>query len=227
MTGVFGAAFWLAVLLLRPGDTALAQPVPRAEGGHDGPAVLALGFEDYTGPQLPPLFSLSADAPRTGKACLRWKNDDPKVYQFPTFPVPLKAGRMYDIEAWVRPRGVTPGRNQGGAGLGVEWLNAEGAWGGGDYPEGWVGTTEGWQRLRYRVRIPADMQTPKLVLYARPECTGEAFWDDVTIRAVPMTIEPISSATGDLREPACWPRDKRLTARLPRLGVALLTLAFL
>jgi hypothetical protein len=71
------------------------------------------------------------------------------------------------------------------------------------------------------------MQTPKLVLYARPECTGEAFWDDVTIRAVPMTIEPISSATGDLREPACWPRDKRLTARLPRLGVALLTLAFL
>jgi hypothetical protein len=155
------------------------------------------GFEEPLGKSwsLPkPQFSLCAEQPRSGAHCLKMENADPKKYLLCSVRPKLIPGRSYEVEAWVRSKGLKGG-DSGGATLCVEWSDADGRFIGGCYPKGLQGTHAEWTRVvGLTGRVPTNAARFSLSCYLRRGVTGTAWWDDVAVREFhPPVIEMLTT----------------------------------
>jgi hypothetical protein len=158
-----------------------------ALGGEESSLVRNPGFEspgqkglpaEWAG--LPDVYQRDETVSRSGKASLKFTNNDPKTYVICSQPLSLQAGRMYELSAWVRTRGIRG--SESGATLCVEWYGQDGKYLGGAYPAGVKGDTD-WTCVKgVTSRIPAEAKGISLGCYVRQGMTGTAWWDDVCVR---------------------------------------------
>ncbi len=115
---------------------------------------------------------------RTGRASLRYENQDRDHYVVCSQPVDLERGRLYRFSVWIKTQDVRG--PDSGASICMEWSGADGRWLGGCYPQGVSGTSD-WRLVSGVVRIPPEARSPRLLLYLRQHCTGTAWFDDVEL----------------------------------------------
>lgn len=163
------AGYWKRNLVANPGFELDAN----GDGAPDGWA-------------LPPgQCAWETAAPAAGKRCLRFTNTDPKNYRLVTAPVRLIPGLRYRISARVKAKDVHDGDvHQDGAGLCIEWVDAQGKWLGGHYPSCRGGTFD-WTALDGETGpVPEKAARGNVVLYLRKNNVGTAWFDDVEVRAI-------------------------------------------
>ncbi|MFP4055825.1 MAG: hypothetical protein ACLF0G_03030 [Candidatus Brocadiia bacterium] len=179
----------LAALCASP--LALGRDVPEDHWGRN--LVPNPGFErDADGDGQPDGWSLppghcawDAATRHGGEHSLRFTNAEPETYRLVTAPVPLLPGVRYRVSAWVKGEGVHDGDAwQQGAGICIEWHDADGKWLGGHYPKCREGTFE-WARLGGESPpLPPEAARAHVVLYLRKGNVGTAWFDDVAVRAL-------------------------------------------
>jgi hypothetical protein len=151
------------------------------ERAHGPNLVANPGFEEGADPwRLPDGYRVvQGAAARSGGFFLSTERTDPKVYRLATQIVSCTPGRAYQFSAWVRTRDVAG--KDGGAAVCMEWSGKDG-WIGGTYPSGVKGTT-GWTRIEgITPPVPAEATRVTVTVYLRRGVTGEAWFDDVSVR---------------------------------------------
>ena len=117
---------------------------------------------------------------RGGTRALCFENGDPKFYSFPRQVVPLKAGRVYEYEVWVKTENLAG--DESGATVCIEWSDANGKWLGGSYANGVKGT-KGWTLVRgITERVPKEAASARVSPYVRKGMVGKAWFDDISVR---------------------------------------------
>jgi hypothetical protein len=124
------------------------------------------------------VYARDVSVARTGKASLRYTNDDPKRYLLCGQSVPAQAGHRYRFCVWVKTKGV--GGRGGGATVCLEWTDKAGKWMGGSYPNGIKGTRN-WTRVEGTADVPENAGACTLTCYIRRGGTGTAWFDDVEL----------------------------------------------
>lgn len=136
----------------------------------------------------PQVYSLDRSTARTGKACLKYANQDSKRYVLCSQKVPLRGGWKCRFGVWIKTEGITG--NESGATICLEWQGKDGKWLGGAYPSGVQGT-QAWKRVEGVTRLPDDAVSCHLACYVRQGMTGTAWFDDVEL--VRITDPPMRS----------------------------------
>jgi hypothetical protein len=129
-----------------------------------------------------PEYGLSGDSARSGDACLTCTNTNSHKYILASAPIQLVPGRCYEVEAWVRTKGLKGGEG-GGATICMEWNDGKGGFLGGVYPHGITGTHADWQKVNaISAAIPSNAARFNVTCYLRRGATGTAWWDDISVR---------------------------------------------
>ena len=143
------------------------------------PMIVNPQFEDGAeGWPLREGYRPDANGGRNGTGALVYERTDPKKYPLLHQTVRLEPGARYWFSAWIKTEGVTAGK-YGGATVCMEYCKG-GKWLTGEYPRGVVGTKD-WTHVQAVTTVPKDAEECWLTLYMRPEATGKAWFDDVTI----------------------------------------------
>jgi len=128
----------------------------------------------------PQVYSLDSTVAKTGKASLKYVNDDPKRYALCyQAKVPVRPGWKCRFSVWVKTQNIAG--NETGATICMEWQGKDGKWLGGAYPDGIRGTHD-WTLIEHVTRLPENAVTCNLSCYVRKGMTGTAWFDDVTVR---------------------------------------------
>jgi len=159
------------------------------------------------------VYARDESAAHTGKASLRYANDDPKRYRLCAQKVPLEPGRKYRFSVWVKTKDIVG--KESGATLCIEWQDKAGKWLGGTYPDGVKGTRD-WTKVEGIVRVPAEAGGCTLTCYVRQGMTGTAWFDDVElVRATdPAMRTVLLSPVYRGRITAAGPKEARVRVRL-------------
>ena len=131
---------------------------------------------------------------RGGTRALCFENDDPKFYSFPGQRVPLKAGRVYEYEVWVKTENLTG--DESGATICIEWSDEHGKWLGGSYANGVKGTKD-WTLVRgVTDKVPKEAASVRVSPYVRKGMVGKAWFDDISVRerVLPLVAAVYSTA---------------------------------
>lgn len=200
----------LCVLLL-----ALPQAFPQEKN-----ILLNGGFEEEensipVGWLLPKEVSFLDDQiAHAGKFSLKYTRSDKNDYRLISQSLPCLPGKLYKVSLWVRGENVQGDPADQGAGFCIEWMDKEGKWMGGTYPDCLAGTFD-WQKISTLVRIPKEAAAVNIVLYMRRGTTGTAWFDDVeVVRTTPplIVLRPIFPAyRGILQLPS---KGKKAIAKL-------------
>ena len=126
------------------------------------------------------VYSRDATVARSGKASLKFVNNNPDDYALCGRSVDLEQGRMYEISVWVKTEGIEG--EDSGATICVEWQDANGQYLGGHYPRGVKGDTDWTEVKSVTGRIPENAARCSVTCYVRKGMTGTAWWDDVSVR---------------------------------------------
>ena len=137
----------------------------------------------------PKVYSRDATVHHSGEAALKYVNSDPSVYVLCSRPIALTKGKMYELSAWVKTQDVAG--KESGATICIEYHDKDGKYVGGNYPEGVKGTADWTLVHSITERIPENADGCSISCYVRPEMTGTAWWDDVSV--VPYKEPPLSS----------------------------------
>ncbi len=128
-----------------------------------------------------PMYTFRDGEGRSSTRALYYENSNPKAYVFPpqrVYPVP---GAKYVFGCWVRTEDIKS--SNGGATIGLEWVDKDGNYAGGDYPAGVTGTSDGWVKLEFRLTpVPPHAAKVAIFPYVRAGSTGKAWFDDVFLR---------------------------------------------
>jgi hypothetical protein len=211
---VFAAVMW---------GLADAKPAPPALRAPSAKVALAAvpqnlvsnpGFEqDANGDGLPDGWSLPEGmvawddaAKHGGGRSLRFTNASKETYRLITQELPLKPGQRYHFSAWVRGENVRDGDPwNDGAGICMEWHDAQGKWLGGSYPSCSTGTFDWAQVSETAGPLPEGVAGGHVVLYLRRSNTGTAWFDDVVVQETkpPLLRAYLLSPAyrGELRQP--------------------------
>lgn len=210
---VAGRAEFLSQRLIEYGDLDMANPAFDAEdprqgwGGNPNSTIDAEVFRS---------------APRSLRLALTGTETDENPYV--TRMIPIEAGSMYQVEAWIRTENVTPAakRNMSATGATVilEFADREGKWfAAGSYAKGLYGT-KGWTRVATDpVRAPAG--SGYAIVFLSLRANGTAWFDDVklsTVRYYTMLLAPLPGAPVNDNTP-------RFAWRTELLGQAVLQLS--
>ncbi len=168
-----------AVRAVRAEDDADQWPKPV------GPNLVANdGFEQVDKGQVAvwsaeaPVYTSDKSQKHGGEASLKYSNADPRKYVLAGQKVKLEPGALYDYGGWVRTENVTG--TDTGAGLCLEWSDANGKYLGGSYGAGVKGTHD-WMRVHTLLRVPANAAGFSLTCYVRRGMAGTAWFDDITL----------------------------------------------
>ena len=168
--------FWLLSVL---GPPTHAQPDELVKNG---------GFEAETGAPdgwaVPAGYGAWDGGQRvSGAKSLRLTNGDAKVYRLVTQQIVCSPGATYTYSAQVKGQSLAPAQGDGnGAGIYLEYYDAQGSWLGGTYLACKSGDFD-WTRLGGRIALPLGARRLAVGLYLRPGTTGTAWFDDVSVRA--------------------------------------------
>jgi len=198
---------------------AAEKPAPPPEsslvvnGSFEDAAKLAAMPADWNGDTA--VYSRDESVAHTGKASLRYVNDDPKRYQLCGQPVAVKAGHRYRFSVWVKTQNLT---GQGtGATICLEWHDKAGKWLGGSYPNGRKGTRN-WTKVEGEALIPEEAGSGWLTCYVRRGGKGTAWFDDVDVQLAdvpkPMMRTVLTSPVYRGRITVAGPGDVRLAVHL-------------
>lgn len=168
------------------------------------------GFEsDADGDEAPDGWKLvpgqcawDAAEKQDGQRSLRFSNADPNVYRLVTAPIAIIPGVRYRYSVAVKGKDIrSTNPSDQGAGICIEWHDAEGKWLGGSYASCKAGTF-GWTRAGGESPpVPEGAARGHVVLYLRKKSVGTAWFDDVEVQALrgPMMsvalLEPVYRAT--------------------------------
>ncbi len=152
----------------------------------EAPLILNPGFEQSSDSSTLPdhwrgdraVYRIDTEIFHGGKTSLRYDNGDPERYRLCVQSVPLTPGKKYRISAWVKTEKIEG--KESGAGLCIEWCDADGKWLGGCYPTG-VSKTSDWRPVEAIVRIPKEATNVTLKCYVRRSMTGTAWFDDLQV----------------------------------------------
>ena len=115
-----------------------------------------------------------------------------------TRKVPIEAGAYYTASCFVRTENVVEAQGAKwsvGAGLIVEWANRDGAWmKSGQYACGLRGT-EDWRRVECN-SLKAPDEAGFAILFLTLRDAGTAWFDDVSLERVDVSIEKVSPGEG-------------------------------
>ena len=120
---------------------------------------------------------------RSGRASLRFVNNDAARYVLCAQPVQLQVGRRYEISVWVKTEDIEG--EDSGATICLEfWKDGSGkpAYLGGCYPRGAKGTKDWTLVQAVSKRVPEETKRYNLTCYVRKGMAGTAWFDDVQIR---------------------------------------------
>ncbi|MBN2295476.1 MAG: carbohydrate binding domain-containing protein [Pirellulales bacterium] len=124
------------------------------------------------------VFRLDDKVARSGRASLRYDNDDKNRYLFCRQVCELEPGRKYRFSVWVKTKDIK-GPNPGGT-ICIEWKDKNGKWLGGAYASSVAGTSD-WKQVSGIATMPEGGVAPALQLYTRQYSTGTAWFDDVEL----------------------------------------------
>lgn len=192
-----------------------------ASGVSDSVPLENAGFETAADHGLPAgwhgpgeIYQQDPATARTGNASLHFNSQDASKYVLCSQAITLQPGKLYELSAWVRTRGIQG--SESGATVCIEWYDAEGHWNGGVFPSGVKGDND-WTRVHgLSARIPVSAKTFSVSCYVRQGMTGEAWWDDVEICRVhedPLdTLLADPNYRGEITD--AGPEQARLRVRL-------------
>jgi len=126
----------------------------------------------------PEVYRRDDGVARTGRASLRYENDDEQRYVFCVQDQNLVPGCKYRYSVWIKTQGFEGSGH--GASICVEWNDKNGKWLGGAYA-GIVSGTSNWTRVSGVAVIPKGAVSPRLQLYGREHSMGTAWFDDVEL----------------------------------------------
>ena len=117
-----------------------------------------------------------------GTRALVYENESDKVpYCWVTQEIPVRGGRHYTFETWLRTDNVRC--DMQGATIFINWLNPDGTkgefWGMGAQK----GTHEQWAKCGASVHIPKGVASARVNLILRKGSLGKAYFDNVLFRA--------------------------------------------
>ncbi len=173
------------------------------------------GFEDGPGQwQLSATGRIVDEQARTGRRCARLQVADPaKDAVYITRQIPIVPGATYTVRCQVRTENVVarPARMSSvGAGLIVEWADAQGKWlAAGEYSCGLYGTKP------WTLRECRDLRAPEkagfAVIFLAVRAAGTAWFDDLEVERVHCAVALTGPATGatlsDNRPTLTWQPD--------------------
>jgi hypothetical protein len=184
----------IAVLLLAVASPALAQ---LQEIGTN--LVANPSFEENKEGSLPlgwsgdrQVYSVDTSVTRSGKAALKYVNNDASRYRLVSRVVPVQPGWKVRMRVWVKTENLKG--EESGATTCMEWSGKDGKWLGGCYPSGVKGTSD-WKLVEGVTRVPENATSVRLSCYARKGMTGTAWFDDVELVRVadpPMQVTLLS-----------------------------------
>lgn len=181
---------WLTFMVVAGMVLAAVSPVWAQEDAEQwpkavGPNLVANdGFEQVDKAPAPgwsaeaPVYARDISQKHGGEASLKYSNADPRKYVLAGQKVKLEPGALYDYGGWVRTENVKG--DDTGAGLCLEWSDANGKYLGGSYGPGVKGTHD-WTRVHTLLRVPANAAGFSLTCYVRRGMTGTAWFDDITL----------------------------------------------
>ncbi len=127
----------------------------------------------------PQVYTLDSAVAKSGKASLKYVNDDPRRYVLCSqTKLPVHPGWKYRFSAWVKTQNIAG--DESGATICLEWQGKDGKWLGGAYPSGIKGARD-WTRIEEVARVPESATACHLACYARKGMTGTAWFDDVEL----------------------------------------------
>lgn len=121
-------------------------------------------------------FVIASEDARTGNTCLKWTGDGTR-YNLCSQTTKLRPGDWIDFSVWVKTKDL----KGGAATVCVEWNRPDGTWYGGAYAHGMKGTTDDWEKVSARTKIPDDAANPRIIVYVTESGSGTAWFDDVEI----------------------------------------------
>lgn len=124
------------------------------------------------------VYSLDTETVRSGRASLKYVNQDRRRYALCAQSVPVQAGWKCRISAWIKTRDIVG--DESGATICLEWNDQHGKYLGGAYPTGVKGTRD-WTRVEAVTRLPDGAASCTLACYVRKEMTGTAWFDEVEL----------------------------------------------
>lgn len=180
---------WLAFGIL----AACASPTSLADNA--GNVVVNTGFEETDGAgnatgwlERQPVYQIMDGAGRNGSRALHFDNTQHDKHAYPTQRIKIATGDCYAFEVWVRTEDLSG--NDTGAGICMEWIDADGKYLGGAFPRGIRGTQEDWTLVEgVTPPIPAEAAHITVAPYVRSGMKGKAWFDDVKVSRVfpPLT----------------------------------------
>lgn len=139
-----------------------------------------------------PRFSRTPGAGRNGTCALCWDGTKESKRTSTNQRVPIKPGKLYQIEGWVRCEGLDASGH--GASIGLDWCDEKGKWIAGEYPVGVKGTEADWQHVSATVpRMPTNAAFASVMFWVENGTKGRAYFDDVRLyelapKAVPVFV---------------------------------------
>jgi hypothetical protein len=155
-----------------------------------------------------------------GDHSLRCTSTDPNVYRLCTAPIHLIPGVRYRYSVAVKGKDIRSSNpSDQGAGICIEWHDADGDWLGGSYAGCKAGTFD-WTRVGGEsAPVPDEAASAHVVVYLRKKSVGTAWFDAVEVQAIrgPLMrvtlLEPAYRATF---ETSTKPRDVLLEVAFNR-----------
>ncbi|MAX27409.1 MAG: hypothetical protein CMJ19_23170 [Phycisphaeraceae bacterium] len=122
------------------------------------------------------VYQLDHTVAHTGKASVRWDNDDPARYLHCQQDIELDPASEYIFQAWVKTQDV----KDGNATIAVEFYTGD-QFHSGMYPKGIAGTTD-WTLVKTdSFVLPEGVTRAHVICYARRGATGTAWFDDTLL----------------------------------------------
>lgn len=186
---------WLAVGLL----AACASPTALAENADN--VIVNPGFEETNGVgnatgwlERQPVYQIVDGAGRNGSRALHFDTSRPGKDAYPTQRLKIAPGDCYAFEVWVRTEDLSG--NDTGAGICMEWIDANGKYLGGAFPRGVRGTSKDWTLVKgVTPPIPAAAAHITVAPYVRRGMKGKAWFDDVKVsRVFPPLAKAINAS---------------------------------
>ncbi|MFG0247673.1 MAG: carbohydrate binding domain-containing protein [Phycisphaeraceae bacterium JB051] len=122
------------------------------------------------------VYQLDHSVAHSGKAAVRWQNNDPKRYLHCQQDIELDPASEYIFQAWVKTQDV----KDGNATIAVEFYTGD-KFHSGMYPKGITGTTD-WTVVKTdSFVLPQGVTRAHVMCYARRGATGTAWFDDASL----------------------------------------------